>query len=270
MADSSHGTPVWVDLGTPDVATAVRFYEGLFGWQAEEPGEAEDTGGYRMLRKDGKLVAGIGPLQIDEQPTAWTTYIASDDADETASRAESVGGTIVVAPFDVFDAGRMAVLADPTGAAFGVWQPKEHHGAELFNEPGSVIWNELATRDSEAAAAFYGELFGWTTRDREMGSGVPYKYFFNGVRGIAGMIQMNERWPASIPPHWMPYFAVESAAQAAVRAGELGGGAGVPPTTIPPGQFAVLFDPARAHFSILEPTEESRRVMQTPEGVPAS
>ena len=246
---------------------AVAFYEGLFGWRADEAGDPEETGGYRMFRKDDKVVAGVGPLQAEGQPTVWTTYVASDDADETARKAEAAGGTVMVAPFDVLDAGRMSIIVDATGAVFGVWQPKRHPGAELFNEHGSLTWNELATRDPEGATRFYADVFGWEPRTREI-LGVPYTWFFNGRRGIAGMRQMTDEWPQGIQPHWMPYFQVDDADAAAARATELGGGVGVPVTDIPPGRFAVLFDGPRAHFSILEPNEEARRVARTPEGVP--
>src|SRR4051812_17354454 len=141
---SSHppGTPSWVDLSTPDVAAAARFYGELLGWDTTEPGPEDETGGYRMFTLRDKQVAGLAPVQQEGQPPAWMTYIASDDADATAKTAGAAGGQVFVPPFDVLDAGRMTVIADPTGAMFGVWQPGRHAGAELANEPGSLCWNE--------------------------------------------------------------------------------------------------------------------------------
>src|SRR3954470_3527687 len=140
MAQPRAGTPIWVDLGTPDVDAAVDFYGGLFGWQADEAGDPAETGGYRMFRNADRAVAGVGPLQSDQQPPLWTTYIATEDADETARKVQGAGGTVLMPPFDVLDAGRMAIFADPAGAVFGVWQPGQHTGAELFNEPVSLTW----------------------------------------------------------------------------------------------------------------------------------
>src|SRR5215212_7631103 len=169
MTTSAPGTPSWVDRGSPDPGASARVYGELLGWETTEPGPVEETGGYRMFTRGGKQVAGLGPLQQEGQPPAWTTYIASDDADATAKAADEAGGQVFTPPFDVMDAGRMTIIADPTGAIFGVWQAGEHHGAQLVNEPGSLCWNELATRDTGAAAKFYDAVFGWQADTQDFG-----------------------------------------------------------------------------------------------------
>src|SRR5436309_784021 len=133
MPDYPPGTPMWVDLGSPDVDASISFYRDLFGWSASEP--VEGGGGYRFFEQDGKMVAGIGPLMQEGQPPAWLSFVAVADADETVATARDAGAAIHVEPMDVMDVGRMAVLADPTGAALGLWQPRRHTGAEVVNEP---------------------------------------------------------------------------------------------------------------------------------------
>lgn len=251
------GTPSWVDLGTSNVQGATTFYVGLFGWEAHEAPEPE-AGGYVMFTKDGHDVAGMGPLMGDGQPSAWTTYITVADADATAATAAAAGAQVVVEPMDVLDAGRMAVLFDPTGAGLAIWQPRANIGAELVNEPGSLCWNELTTRDADAAKAFYGEVFGWHANvitfpgpDGGQGSYTEWKLDPDG-EPIGGMMVMDDSWPEELPSHWMTYFAVADTDATATRAEELGGSVPVPPTDIPPGRMAVLNDPTGAYFTILQ------------------
>ena len=260
------GTPIWVDLGAPDVGAAVRFYGELFGWEADEL--PDDAGGYTLFRLGGKSVAGVAPLRSPDQPPAWTTYVATDDADATARKVESAHGTVLAPPFDVLDAGRMAVFADPTGAVFGVWESGRHTGAQVFNEPVSLTWNDVATRNAQAAIGFYTEVFGWRTDEQDMGHGATYTRFFNGVRGIGGARQMGDETPAEVPPHWMAYFTVAAVDDVIERAKQLGGSLVAGPVPIPAGRLAVLNDTAGATFSVVEPTEEARRAAETPEGVP--
>ena len=154
------GTPCWVDLGVDDIAKASTFYAGLFGWdiQAGPP----EAGGYTMCLKNGRAVAGIGPSQGPPgTPPVWTTYLAADDADQTAAKVTKAGGQMFMEPFDVLDVGRMAVAADPGGAAFGIWQARAHTGAGLANEPGTLCWNENHTRDFDRNKAFYQAAFGY-------------------------------------------------------------------------------------------------------------
>lgn len=247
------GVPNWVDLGTPDLEGAKRFYAELLGWV---PNVSPDPqyGGYTIFTKDGRSVAGAGTLFTPEQPPAWSTYVATDDAEEVARRVDAHGGKVLMAPFDVPEQGRMGVFTDPAGAPFGVWQGDAMSGAELFNEPGSLTWNELTTRDPDGAKAFYGAVFGWTPDDTPFGP-VTYTTWRLGDRPIGGMMPMvGDDWPADLPAHWMAYFAVADTDATAAHAVELGGTISVPATNIPQGRFAVLTDPQGATFSVIAMT----------------
>lgn len=243
------GTPSWVDLGTPDPAGAAAFYGALFGWEVKDQGP--DAGGYRMAFLRGKPVAGIGPQQQPDVPPWWTSYLTVSDADATAKVVREAGGQVFMEPTDVLTAGRMAVFADPTGAVFAVWQPGDHIGAGLVTEPGTLCWNELTTRQPDAAVAFYRAVFGWTADAQPMGP-LTYTQWHRGGTVVGGMMPMEgDSWPAEIPSHWMVYFAVEDTDAAAAKVTELGGMVSVPPTDIPPGRLAVVNDPHGAVFSIL-------------------
>ena len=161
------GTPCWVDVGTPDIEAAAAFYSGLFGWSVKEGENAEQTGDYRQAMLRGKPVAGVMPLMQEGQPPAWSTYISVEDADATAAKVREAGGQVLAEPMDVLDLGRMAVFIDTTDAAFGIWQPGSFVGAGVVNEADALVWNELNTRDPEAAKAFYGAVFGWGFEERE-------------------------------------------------------------------------------------------------------
>lgn len=250
MPDYAPGTPSWVDLGSPDVDASISFYGSLFGWTASEPGPPE-AGGYRFFLQDGKMVGGIAPLMMEGQPPAWLNYVTVADADETAGKARDAGGTIFVEPMDVMDVGRFSVLADPTGAALGLWQPRRHTGAELVNEPVSLTWNELETRDPEAAKPFYDALFGWEAETTEMGGGEYTTWRLDG-QPVGGMADITGRVPDAVPAHWLAYFAVADTDATVARAQELGGNVNVPPMDIPAGRFAVLGDPHGAVFGVVK------------------
>ena len=245
------GHPNWVDVSSPDIDASVDFYAALFGWTFTEAGDPEETGGYRMFSKGDHLVAGIGPVQDGGPPPAWSTYIASADADATAGAITAAGGTLLMEPMDVMTAGRMLFAMDPAGAAFGVWQAGEHHGAQLANEPGSFSWNELNTRDPAGASSFYGSVFGWGANTNEMPDGSTYTEWLDDGAPIGGMIDMRGRVPDEVPPHWMTYFAVDGTDAAVERVASAGGGVMVPATDIPPGRFAVVADPFGAHFAAI-------------------
>ncbi len=249
MTSHAPGTPSWVDLATPDTEAAVTFYDALFGWTAPITSD-DEAGGYRLFQLQGRPVAGAAPIVTPGHRPSWTTYITVADADETMAKVRAAGGTVIREPMDVMTAGRMAVFADPTGAVAAVWQPGDHQGAGVVNEPGSLCWNELTTRDGDAARAFYREVFGWTATDTPAG-GQPYTRFGLGGRDIGGMIVMDERWPAEIPAHWMVYFAVENTDATVAHAKELGGTVSVEPFDLPVGRFAVLHDPHGALFSVI-------------------
>jgi predicted enzyme related to lactoylglutathione lyase len=185
------------------------------------------------------------------QPSAWITYVSVENADDTVARATKAGATVFAGPMDVSDIGRMAVFADPGGAAIGVWQPKTFIGAELANEPGAFAWNELNTRDLPGAKAFYAEVFGWTPEDATM-EGMQYTEWKLGDKTIAGMLAMPDMVPAEVPPYWLVYFGVDDTDAVVARAVELGASTLVPATDIPPGRFAVLADPDGAPFAVIK------------------
>lgn len=245
----AHGTPCWVDVTSPDLDGTVAFYKGLFGWQAHVAPQSE-AGGYTMFTLKDKSVAGGSPPQ-QEGTTAsyWTTYLASDDVDDTAAKIRDAGGTTFMDPFDVFDSGRMTVAQDPTGATFGVWQAKEHIGAQLANEPGTQLWNQVHTPDPARATEFYVAVFGYEVDEIDMGGRQPFRVIKVGGRGIGGI-----REPVGgEPPHWSVTFAVADADETAARAKELGGSVLMEPFDLPEiGRLAVLHDSADAVFQVMK------------------
>jgi predicted enzyme related to lactoylglutathione lyase len=243
------GTPSWVDLSSPDPTAAAAFYGTLFGWQVQE--SAPEAGGYRMAELRGATVAGIGPQMQPGTPPAWNTYISTDDIEATAKAVIEAGGQTFVAPMEVLDAGTMAVFADPTGAVFCAWQAARHTGAGLVDEPGSLSWNELTTRQPEAAIPFYRDVFGWDSVTHDMG-GTPYtEWLLDGRGSIGGMMAMDANFPPEVPAHWAVYFAVADADATVAKVAELGGAVHVPPMDIPQGRFAMCADPQGAAFNVI-------------------
>ena len=257
FASYRHGTPCWVDVTSDDLAATNAFYGRLFGWSAEDMGEA--SGGYTMYTLRGKNVAAGSPPPPGAEgvPPHWTTYLASDDADETASRIRDAGGIVLLEPFDVFDSGRMLIGQDPAGAVFGVWQAGTHIGAQLANEPGTLNWNECQTTDPAAAGAFYAAVFGCGYEERPMTEGGPrYGVLSVDGRGVAGVLQL-EGEMAGIPPNWSPVFSVADTDETVVQAQELGGTALMPGMDLPEiGRLAVIQDPGGAVFQVLQPPPE--------------
>jgi uncharacterized protein len=250
MTAYAAGTPCWVDISSRDFDGTKAFYEGLFGWSALTI-PAPEAGGYTMFQLDGKDVAAGMPAQDEQVPTVWSTYIASDDVDETAARIRTAGGTILMEPLDVMDAGRMLFAADPTGANFGVWQAGSHVGSEIANEPGSIVWNELHTADAQRAADFYGAVFGYAFETMDMGDDQPYRMLQLDGRTVAG-ITPKAGALRDAPSQWLAYFAVEDTVAAIARAQKLGGGVLSGPSDTPYGRMAVLRDPAGAVFAVIE------------------
>jgi predicted enzyme related to lactoylglutathione lyase len=251
------GTPSWVDLSSSDLDASTAFYGALFGWEHQPAGPPEETGGYGFFLRDGKMVAGVGPKMNEQQPTVWTTYVSTDDAQATAEKVSAAGGQTLLEPMAVMDVGHMGVFMDPTGAAIAVWQPGRHKGAELVNEPGALVWNELQTRDVDAAKAFYGSVFGWEADTNEMSPGFEYTGWKLGGETIGGMMQMSEDMPAEVPPHWLVYFGTEDTDASVQRITELGGSIAMAPMTIPAGRFAVAADPLGTHFGVFQGAEPS-------------
>lgn len=245
------GTPSWVDLATPDLDAAKRFYADLFGWEAESAGSPDETGGYAFFLLRGKRVAGVAPIMTEGQPPAWTTYISTEDADGVGRRAEAAGGTVLAGPMDVMEAGRMVYLSHPAAGAVGAWQPGQHKGAEIVNDPGSLTWNELHTRDLPAARAFGEAVFGWRGDEQDFG-GAPYVVLHVGEAPVGGMTGMAPGMPDDMPPHWLTYFAVEDCDATVARVRELGGSVAMEPIEAENvGRFAIVTDPHGAPFAVI-------------------
>ena len=256
MPDYPPGTPSWVELSSPDTDAAAAFYRELMNWTATEPGPADQTGGYRMFQQTGQNVAGLMGHMQEGQPTAWATYISVAGADETAEKVKAAGGSVMVEPMDVMDIGRMAIFADPTGAVFGVWQPKAFTGADLVNEPNSFCWNEVLTRDAESDKAFYPAVFGWGA-GRPSFEGAPETYTIWELDGkpVGGMMQMTEEtFPAEVPAHWNVCFAVTDCDATVAKARELGATITVEPVDMAIGRFAGVLDPQGAAFTLMQPS----------------
>ncbi len=241
------GTPCWVDLATPDVEAALRFYGELFGWHF-----AEAEGGYHVAELRDRAVAAIGPKQADEQPTVWTTYLASTDVDATAEKVTAAGGAVLLAPSDVGDSGRLAIAVDPTGGAFGVWQAGKHNGFALANENGTVVWNELVTRDYAAAKDFYADVFGYIYTEIG-GGGFQYSTIEVGGNTVGGLGALPDDTPAGVPAHWRTYFVVADADASLSRAEGLGGRVLRPADDMPYGRWGDAADPQGASFALIRP-----------------
>jgi predicted enzyme related to lactoylglutathione lyase len=237
------GTFSWVDLGTSDADGAKAFYGGLLGWEFRDVPVA-DSPPYSMASIGGRTVAALYGKRDEQAPSAWLSYVTVEDPDAIAARAGELGGTVISEPFDVMEAGRMAVLQDPTGGVFAIWQPRANIGAELVNDVGALCLNQLNTSDPVTAQAFYAGLFGWTFQGVESG-GQSYWGINNGERLNGGMMQ-------DTPSSWLAYFTSADIDTSAAKIGELGGRVLVGPAPIPSGRIAVAADPQGAVFALFE------------------
>jgi predicted enzyme related to lactoylglutathione lyase len=258
------GVPCWVDTLTDNLPAADRFYGGVFGWEFAGPGPTpgDPPGEYFVARVSGLDVAGVGRLGdgVPALPPGWTTYVAVGSVDDAAAEARDAGGTVVLEPVDVAPAGRMAIVADPAGAALSVWQPGERAGAQLVNSPSAWAMSLLATPDPEGAQAFYGRLFGWEAEEfPDGGPGVSLFRLPGYVGGepeqpvprdvvAAMMATPDEAGPAS----WSVDFWIADAEHAAAAAPALGGSVVAPPHDAPPFRRAILTAPDGATFSVSE------------------
>ena len=243
----------WPELLTSDVAGAKNFYSALFGWTFEDNPVGENQV-YVMVSLRGKSVGAMYARTAEQEkmniPTNWLPYISVTDVKESFQKASRAGAKGLVEPMDVLDVGKMAVLRDPQGASFALWQPLQHAGAELANEPGAFTWNELYTRDVDASGSFYTNVFGWGANTADMGD-MQYTSFMNGERPAAGMLEIQKDW-GEVPPHWLTYFAVDDADAAAKKITELGGTVTSGPQDIPEvGRFATALDPQGSAFAII-------------------
>ena len=257
MADVTKHTPgtfSWADLATTDGAAAKAFYTGLFGWNATDV-PASETSVYTMLEQGEKSVCALyemGPqMRTQGVPPHWVSYITVEDVEASANKASNLGGIVIQPPFDVTNSGRMAIVQDPTGATFALWQPRDHIGAELLGEPGALCWNELYTKDVEGAAKFYSGLFSWTVNKTKNATGGEYNEFKMGERSVGGMMYIEEEW-GEVPPNWSIYLQVEDCDASLEKAKTLGGKVEFEPMEVQGMRFALVVDPQGAYFLVIQ------------------
>jgi uncharacterized protein len=240
------GTFCWADLGTTDADAAKLFYTSVFGWEAVDTAVG-DEGTYTMFRLDGSDIAALYELDEEQRTTLtphWSSYVSVDDVDAVVPRVRDLGGEVLAEPFDVEQAGRTAAVRDPTGATLHLWQPREQLGAGRVNDPGCMVWNELASPDPARARDFFAELLGWTVDPEESGYGVIR---LNGALN-GGIRPPQEGEPA----HWLVYFTVTSCDDAVAAIGEAGGSVIAGPMDTPVGRVAAVADPQGAVFALWE------------------
>lgn len=252
----TNGTFSWVENATTDQDGAKNFYATLFGWEYDDR-PVGDGMVYSMAQLDGKNVAAISPQMQDERdqgvPPHWNNYITVENVDAVTRKVSELGGQVLAGPFDVMDAGRMSAFMDPTGAVAFLWQALTNIGADLVNVPGAFCWNELATRDTEAAERFYAQLFGWKFDRAGQVEEPAYWMIVSGDRLNGGMRQIGDELPPGTPSHWLVYFAVEDVDGASDLAAGAGAQVILPKVNMgDSGAFAVLADPIGAPFAVFE------------------
>jgi predicted enzyme related to lactoylglutathione lyase len=245
------GTFSWTDLTTTDQNAARAFYGELFGWTADDMPAGEGIV-YSMMKVGDAHVAAISSQPQAQReagvPPMWNSYVTVASADDAAAKAAELGATVHAPPFDVFDAGRMAVIQDPQGAFFEIWEPKQHIGAGLVNAPGALVWNELASNDLDGSSAFYSGLFGWSIAQFP-GSEQVYLAIRNGDASNGGIREVT---PPGVPPHWLVYFGVDDLAATMERVGALGGAIHAGPIDIQMAKIAIAADPQGAAFALYD------------------
>lgn len=243
------GTFSWVDLSTGDADGAKSFYGELFGWEFKDS-EIPGGGVYTMCHVQGDAVAAI--VQQDEQPGHWNNYVTVASADETAAKAKELGASVFEEPFDVMEAGRMAVFADPGGAVLCVWEARDNIGAYRVNDVGCMTWNELQSRDTDTATAFYSGLFGWQMEPIEQDGQTVYVTIKNSADWMNGGFMPMSEAHGKARPYWLTYFTVASCDGAVAKVEELGGSLLAGPMEPGAGRIAVVSDPQGAAFAIFE------------------
>ena len=257
MTTYSPGMFSWAEVVTPDAAASTAFYTRLLGLAAAVV-QMDEGAPYTILKKDDSDVCGLYAMsgadlqRMSGGRAVWRAYFTVGDADQAVARVRALGGTVIHEPLAVGTDGRLAAAQDPTGAAFVMWEPRDHHGAQVFGEPGALAWAELYTRDTQAAASFYGGLFGWTSNTVPSPAGGAYTlYQLDGVEA-AGMLDIREEWGA-MPPHWAVYFEVADLDDTRARAGGLGGAELMPPMQIEGvGRFSFLQDPQGGVVAVMQ------------------
>ncbi|MFI9247855.1 VOC family protein [Streptomyces sp. NPDC053086] len=244
------GTPCWVSLMVHGLDTTEAFYGELFGWEFL-PGP-QQLGPYVRALLDGREVAGMGQLPPDRRlPVAWTPYLASDDVDQTADTVRLCGGTVAVGPLDAAEAGRMAIASDPSGAVFGIWQASAHLGTAVTGVPGTPVWNELRTFETESVAKFYKSVFGYV-EEPVVSADFDYLTLRLGGRPVAGLHGMGHGLPRDRGSHWQTYFEVADLGETLRQVTGLGGRVLRPAHDSPHGQVATVEDPEGAEFSVVQ------------------
>jgi hypothetical protein len=248
----ANGTPSWVEIGTTDVAGAEKFYSGILGWEADHQPMGEGMV-YSMQTIGGKNAAAVYDQREDQKaagmPPMWLTYITVDDVDATTAKVGPAGGSVMQEPFDVFEAGRMSIIADPAGGIIGLWQAKDHIGSQLSGEHGAISWNEYMSSGTDKSKAFFEAVLGVTFfADPGMGG---YSMMMVDGAPVAGVIQRSEQMPELANP-WLVYFAVDDCDAAFAKATSTGAAVVVPPMDIPPGRFSILKDPQEAEFGVIK------------------
>jgi len=251
----NNGEFCWIDLSTPDPDKAKPFYQKIFGWEYKDD-PIPKGGVYTLISVQGKAAGGLYKISPEQEkqnvPPHWLNYVKVENTDQIVSKAKELGAKIVLDPLDVMDAGRMAVIADPTGAHFAVWQSKNQPGVQIWNGAhGSFCWSELMTRDIDAGGSFYSNLLGWSPKVMDMASG-PYTMFNLGEKPAAGMFEIKKEM-GEIPPHWAVYFAVENYDKAASTIQSEGGKLLMDPIEAPGvGKFVTALDPTGAAFAVIQ------------------
>jgi uncharacterized protein len=244
--------PTWVDLSTTDAAAARDFYSKVFGWKIDVNPDPQ-YGGYGMAKVADKQVAGIAPKMSPEAPTAWSVYIATDDADDLAKKVQAAGGKVVAPPFDVGDQGRMAAFQDPSGAVISAWQAGAMRTPMPVGEANTFGWVELSARGVDKAIPFYQKVFGWSLKTNDMGPNQPPYYEFQlGGDSVAGGQEMQAMVPPQVPSNWLVYFTVPDVDKSFKAATQAGARELVAPMDFPGGRFAILSDPQGASFGLLK------------------
>jgi predicted enzyme related to lactoylglutathione lyase len=245
------GLPSWVDVMSPEPEKARQFYSAVFGWTFDVgPPEA---GFYSMAKVRNRLAAGVGPIpQNMKMPSVWNVYFDTKDVDATIAKIKQRGGNVIMGPMDVLDSGRLAMATDPTGAVFGLWQPRSHKGAQVRNETGASVWHEVVTRDVAKAKDFYPSIFDLSVE--KMPGEMEYYVFKRGKEMVAGAMQMDKSIPANVPPNWMNYFGVDDTDAAVKRVTSNGGKVMMPAQDSPYGRFAIVADPFGATFAVIKPS----------------
>lgn len=237
----------WIDLPTDKPEVAAKFYTALFGWEAREVMN-NDKGNYSMFFKDGHDVGGF--YRLEGRPTWWASYVLVEDVDAMVKKAVELSGKVYMPVTEVMPGARMAVVADPTGAALALWESKD--GSKTLRDvPNTLCWNELLTHDTQKSGDFYTQLLGWTTKSDGHG-GAGYTEFLNDGDAIAGMMAFPPD-SGQMPPFWMPYFMVEDVDAMAARAKELGGKAMIEGLDVQGvGRIANIMDPVGGGFGMVQ------------------